>query len=311
MTVTADQFLDELKRRITVPANQVLLTNTNLLNMTHEVMQEKLTPLILSTNQNYYVTETAIELVAEKKLYDIPYRAIARSLRDVKLRIGTDDNTTSSLPLIALEDLQFYPAIGTPSGICFIGDKLRIVPTPVDASRQVVVYYDRQPSRPVQANQACKVVAISGDTVTCDSVPSDYVAGSVIDFIDGKAACSLKGMDVEVTNVAGTQISFGVDAVPEELAIGDYISFAQTSPVMQMPDECSPLLQLWTAERVLYAIGDFEGANLLVSRAKEVRDEILKMLAPRIEGSQTKIINRNGLLRRNLGVWRLRGGFYG
>lgn len=311
MTTTVDSFLAKTKRRVTVPSNQVLLDNDNMLSMADDVTREQMVPLIMSVNQNYFVVETEIPVVTDQTVYDIPYRAIGRGLRDLKMQQGSDLNAISSMSLIALEDAhRFGNNANPPLYFYFRGDKIILAPTPQSSDYTMLCWYNLQPSRYVETTAAALVTSITGDTVTCATVPSTMVAGVDVDFVQGRSGCSILDMDVEISSVSGNDIVFATDAVPTGLAAGDYISLAGTSPVIQMPDEAVPLLECWTAERICYAIGDFDGAQILVNRAQKIEENLKKVLTPRIEGAQTKIVNRSGLLRgQGFNSWRYRGGY--
>lgn len=313
MTTTVDTFLGRLKRRITMPENQALLTTGQILEMADDVTRERIVPAIMSVNQNYFVVPYEETLEAEVAVYDIPYRSIGRGLRDLKLRNGTSDtDTVSNLALIALEDAHQFGGPGVPSGFYFRGDKVVLVPAPISAAYKLLGWYNLQPSSYVQVSDACLVSSISDDTVTCSSVPSTFIAGTEIDFVQGKSGCSILSMDVSITGVSGSQVTFATDAVPDDLVAGDYIALKQQTPVLQIPDEAVPLLEAWTGERILYAVGDFEGAQILANRAEEIKRNCLDVLSPRVEGEPTKIVNRNGLLRgKGFNSWNNRRlGYY-
>ena len=302
MTVLVDTFLARLKQRITVPANQVLLTDAQMLGFADDVTKERIVPLILSCNQNFFVYEPEeITGVADQEAYSIPYRSIGRGLRDLKVRWGDEGNGLSNMTLVALEDAHQWSdgsLMNSPMGFYFRGDKIVVVPRPSTDGWTLFAYYNMQPNDLCEGSDACYVESIASNVVTCTSVPSTFDAGVAIDFIKGKSGCSTLDFDVDISNVAGTQITFAsADDIPTDLAEGDYISLAKTTPVVQLPDEAVPLLECWTAERICYAIGDFDGAQVLANRATEIASNLRMVLSPRVEGAQTKIVNRNGLLR--------------
>lgn len=312
MTTTVDSFLTKVKRRITIPSNQELLDNDDMLAMADDVTREQMVPLIMSVNQNYFVTTSNIPVEEGVTVYDIPYRSIGRGLRDLKMVQNGDSSAISDMAMIALEDAHRFGSIANPSlYFYFRGDKIILVPEPQSSDYTMLCYYNLQPSQYVQNTDAALVVSIAGAVVTCSSVPDSMIAGVDVDFVQGKSGCSILEMDVEILTATSTTITFASsDDIPEDLVAGDYISLAGTTPVIQMPDEAVPLLECWTAERICYAIGDFDGAQILVNRAQKIEENLKKVLTPRIEGAQTKIVNRRGLLRgQGFNSWRYRGGY--
>lgn len=308
MTVTCDQFLVGVKRSITIPANQQLMTDQDMLDLGSDSIRDKMIPLLMSTNQNFFVTTYLQNLVVGQSKYPIHYRAVARGLRDLKLVNST--NNTMDLRLIALEDEHLFANQAQPVGFYFSGDSIMIVPSPIVAGTQLKQFFNLQPNQLVCTTDAAKVTAVAAGVLTCSSVPTTIIAGSVVDFVQGRQGCSTLGMDVVVTSVSGTQIFFTAADIPTDLIIGDYVALAQQSPVVQLPDEAVQLLETLTGMRVLQAIGDYEGAKSNQVSAMQQEKDLLKILQPRIEGESTKVINRNGLLRgRGMSYFRSRGGF--
>lgn len=308
MTVTCDQFLVGVKRSITIPANQQLMTDQDMLDLGSDSIRDKMIPLLMSTNQNFFVTTYLQNLVVGQSKYPIHYRAVARGLRDLKLVNST--NNTMDLRLIALEDEHLFASQAQPVGFYFSGDSIMIVPSPIVAGTQLKQFFNLQPNQLVCTTDAAKVTAVAAGVLTCSSVPTTIIAGSVVDFVQGRQGCSTLGMDVVVTSVSGTQIFFTAADIPTDLIIGDYVALAQQSPVVQLPDEAVQLLETLTGMRVLQAIGDYEGAKSNQVSAMQQEKDLLKILQPRIEGESTKVINRNGLLRgRGMSYFRSRGGF--
>lgn len=311
MTVTSDRFLQGLKRRITIPANQPLMTDQAFLDLASDVIRDRMVPLFLSTNQNYFVTFQDLPMVQGRKKYPIHYRAIGRALRDLKLKYSLDNIRMVDMRLIALEDEHLFINQTLPTGFYFSGDSIMVVPEPNANTYILRQFFNLQPNRMVTMDQASRVTAISGAVVTVDALPTTFQANVLVDFIQGIAGCGTINFDVPIAGASGNQITFSSVDLVLDLSPGDYIALAQESPVMQLPDEAQQLLETATADRVLYAIGDYEGSAALQKDAKLQEVNLLKIIQPRIEGEQTKIINRNGLLRgRGYNYWRVRGGYY-
>jgi hypothetical protein len=311
MTVTSDRFLQGLKRRITIPANQPLMTDQNFLDLANDVIRDRMVPLFLSTNQNYFVTYVDFPMTQGVKKYPIHYRAIGRALRDLKLKYNLDNIRMVDMRLIALEDEHLFINQTLPTGFYFSGDSIMVVPEPNSSTYIMRQFFNLQPNRMVTMDQAAKVVAIAGNVLTVDAIPAAFLPPLKVDFIQGKAGCSTISYDVTLQGAASNQLTFASASDLAGVEVGDYVALAQESPVMQLPDEAQQLLETATADRVLYAIGDYEGSAAMQKDAKLQEMNLLKIIQPRIEGEQTKIINRNGLLRgRGYNYWRVRGGYY-
>lgn len=311
MTVTSDRFLEGLKRRVTIPANQPLMTDQDFLDLANDVIRDRMIPLFLSTNQNYFVTYVDIPMVQGQKKYPIHYRAIGRALRDLKLKHNLDSTRMVDMRLIALEDEHLFINQTLPTGFYFSGDSIMVVPEPNAGVYILRQFFNLQPNKMVTMDQGARVTSVVGDVVNVDVKPNAMVGGVLVDFVQGKAGCATLAYDVAIQSVGSSELVFSPGSVPTDLSAGDYIGLAQQSPVMQLPDEAQQLLETCVADRVLYAIGDYEGSQALQKDAVAQERNLLKIIQPRIEGEQTKIINRNGLLRgRGYNLWRVHGGYY-
>lgn len=309
MTVTTTQFLASVQRLITEPSNQSLLNDADFFAIGDRKMQDTLVPLIDSLNGEFFVRTTDIDMVIDQNEYRLPTRALARKLREVKLR--NSSNIRFDFPKISIEREQLYQVNGVPFGFYFKGDRFVVVPTPTTDQFTIQYWYFLGPGSMIPYADAAIVTGISGDDVTVSSVPTAITTGSVIDFIQGTSGNSCIEIDKTITNVAGNTITFATGVVPTDLEAGDFISIAGTSPVLQIPDPAVPFLVTLTAMDVLQALSDFEGYDRLFQIAYgNGRDpgqyqNIKLLLEPRIEGEATKIINDYGLLNRGWrGRWR-------
>ena len=104
-------------------------------------------------------------------------------------------------------------------------------------------------------------------------------------------------MATRTTTITTTTIVMTAD-LPESLAIGDWISLNGTTPVIQCPVELQPLLEQEAANFCLRAQGDLEAYKAGKEEAKEMRDDLKKMISPRISKEGKKILNNSGILRR-------------
>lgn len=311
MAITADKLIDGVKRRITMPASQVLLQNADILAFADDVLKIQIIPLLESLNQEYFVYSEEIPLVASQSEYSIPYRAIGRTLRELK--IVDTSGSVRNLAKVAIEDVQTFATAGWTAGFYFKSDKIALVPeVPSTLSGDVSLqtWYRMPPSDLVETSAAALVSSVNDPVVTVTSVPSDMIAGSEVDFIQGKSGSTIYSIDKVISNISGTQITFPASTVPSELAAGDYISLKMTSPVINfIPNEVYPLVESFTAHRCLESIGDFDGADRLSKhiygdgkKLGEI-DNIKMLLEPRIDGEPTVIVNRYGLVRGNK-FWR-------
>lgn len=307
MAILADELVTGVKRRITLPSNKSLIQDADILAFGDTVMRDTIVPMVLASRQSYYLTKTLVAVTAEEDTYDIPYRAIARALRDVKY---SQDGTLSrsqwqDLQQLEIEDLQEHADTGTPYAFYFEGDKLVLVPCPTSSSEAIVYFYDLAAARLVLTTACVKVGSIGATSVTASgAIPSTFAPDVVVDFLEARSGHSTRAFDVSVTGVSGgTMLTFAAGAIPTDLRVGDYVALAGYSPVIQAPDDVFPLLETETARYVLSAISDFEGMAALKADVEKQAPALKGLIEPRVRGEPKKIVNSNGLLRRGRGTW--------
>ncbi len=301
MAITSDRLLNGVKRRVTIPARQSLLDDADILAFADDIISSRVVPLVESVNQEYFVTVADTPLVAGQSLYSIPYRAVGRALRELKMQ---DSNTNiRNIALIALEDAQLFTQSTLTLGFYFLGDKIKLVPdvpSSISVDQTLKMWYRLAPSNLVTVSSAALVGSVSGDDVVCVNVPSTLMNGVSVDFIQGRSGNTIYSTDKNIINVNGTTLTFSPGDVPTDLVAGDYISLSQTSPVINfIPNECYSYIESQTAYRTLTAIGDFDGANILQADISVEEKNIKMLLEPRIDGEPTIIVNRFGLVRGN------------
>lgn len=300
MAKTGDQILTGIKRRITIPQSQPLLLNDDILAVADDVVQSRLVPVLISMRQDFFVTTKDVTIVANQVEYDIPSRAVGRTLRDLKRKV--DGTGKVDVTLVGIEDEHFSALTGIPNQFYFKGDKVCLSPKPSGGGDILEMWYELMPSKLTTTDKAGRIVSIGTSDVTVSQVPSTLQIGTVCDIVAGQAGHSCKLLDSAITNIAGNVIHFS--SIPTNVAVGDYVTVAGYSPVMQLPDECYPYLETETCYRLLQSISDYEGAKFLQADIEVELKNLKMLLEPRIQGEATKIIPRMGLARGARSRWK-------
>ena len=306
MSKTTTEFLASVKRRITMPAQQSLLSDPAILSLGDDCIASYIAPMLVTTMQDYFVYVVDVPLVSGQSSYDIPYRAMGRTLRDLKAIITSNPDNVRNMVKISLEDAHLFRTnVGTssPYGFHFQGDKIVVVPEPTDATNSLRIFFELPPNKMIEVGDAGLITGISGGDITVSSTPSSFSTSSLTDFIAGRQGNATRSFDIAPTNIAGNIITYAIADVPSTLVVGDYIALAEQTPVLQIPDSCFPWLVTKTGRRVLNAIGDFEGYRALDDDDKDEELRLSKILQPRITGEQTKIVNRYGLARQGRSIY--------
>lgn len=312
MSQTTTEFLRGLKRRITMPANQVLLDDEDILAIGSDILHLKMTKILKAARQNYLLVFKDIPFVADQSHYDVPYRAVVGGLEDVKYLLS-DGITLRDLTYITVEELYRYGNTATyPEAFYFQSDQVAFAPTPAAASGGFRAWYHRQLSSLCPVADAGRVtdiaIGVTNTVVTVDNAPAEFVSGAIIDFVKNRSLTTILYEDATITNVAGTQLTFVNAEVPSRLIVGDWVSMAQTIPVLPLPDEAYDYFEGLVGVDCLAAIGDNEGSKELQKEVDDAEKDIKSLLEPRIDGQPEKIVNYHGLLRQ-MGNRRRFGGY--
>lgn len=314
MAWTTTQFLTALKRNVTVPANNFRFTDTDLLSMADEQMQTFMLPLITSLRQEFFVRQENVALVADQANYKIPYRAVGRTLREIKCADSiSDPQTVYNLVYVLPEDTQrfiFNNVAGNAVGYTVRGDNIVILPTPnTGITQNLQFFYELIPSQLIAVEDAGVVSSVNTGTgaVTMVAAVDDFATGDTMDLVDYQSGNAVIGLDLVNASVSSNIVTFDPDdlpVAPNALKAGDYVCLANQTPVLQIPNEAFFVMVQAVSVKVLEAQGDFEGMNAAQEKLKENIEGLTKLLVPRVESDAPTIINNNGLIsNRNQRSW--------
>lgn len=285
-----DEFLTLVKATANIPTSQSTFTDEEILAFASDEMRNKITPLILSTREEYLVYEKDISLVASQKAYSIPNRAIGMKLREVQF---LDSNSNIyNLSRIDIENISSLDntGTGTPKGFYLRGNKVILYPTPSSSEGSLRLTYFRRPSKLIGTSLASQISAINTGTnvVTVSSLSdTNITTNAKIDFISQTPFYDSLGDDYTISTISSLDITFS--SLPDDLAVGDYVCFADNSAFIQIPEELTGLLVARTVLRIFESQGDAESAKNISYRIKDLQEDILDVLTPRVEGEPKKV----------------------
>lgn len=293
------QLLASIKTSITVPSYQPRFSDDDLLSLANDEQLSLVVSEMKKLREDYFSIRSEIPVTALNENIYIPARAIGRTARDI--RYQTPSSLEYNLPRIQLEDTYFYTnsQSGTPVGFYILGDYVVLLPTPSEDGT-CIFYYDFKPSNIVKMNRVAKITAVGPDYVTVVGVPTNITIGSLTDITRQTPAYKVTYYDKSITNISGTTITLqGFSTLNPITGVvpGDYISLAQETGLVQMPDEAQQVLVQAVAVRVLEALAIPDQLKIVQDIYQRKIRLLRDTMQPRVEGANKKIINRNGLLR--------------
>lgn len=284
-------------------SNQNLLTDNDIVRIASEELQSVVLPFIESVKGEYYTTFDDEPFVQNKSNYVLPTRATGTKLRDVCLL--DMQNNEVNLRYIAPEDLKsswayapyqfgFYPKDN--EIILVLGNNIGS-----GNYNSVRMIYFRRPNTlcttaviDVTTANAGQVISIDAgmNQLTLDFAPPSWTTSTLIDIINSMPPFQSRGDDLVITNISGAVLTFS--SLPSTIQVGDWVSEANFSPIMQIPVEAIRWLETLTSARVLQYTGD-PAWQVFQSQAEQNKKDLNQIICPRVDGSPAKIPVRNSL----------------
>jgi hypothetical protein len=303
MSYLTSDLITAIKRRAAVPTSQVTFTNTDFLALTDEEIRSKMVPLILKTQEEYFIRLYDYAVTANQAGYLIPTRAIANKLRNVQIVDSNNDLNRADLERLSPEDLfsgysgSAYVTIQK-SGFYLEGNKVVLFPTPNQTQSLLRLSYYCRPNVLVETTDCAKVTAIdtTNKQITVDALPSTISTSTPLDFVKANPGFECSAIDQTPTNIAGMVLTFA-SALPSDLAVGDYVCLAGQSCVVQIPVELQPLLTQYVVVRVLSAQGDSQALADAGKELQKLEENALLLISPRVDGKAKRVTNGRSLSR--------------
>lgn len=297
-------LLDDIKTRGAIPTNQQTYTAQRLLNFANAVMGAKVVPGVLRAREAYYGVDYDHTLDARLTGYLIPHRFVGGKLDCVAFVSGNQRQRAVLLFEANVEDYQ-VTANTTPG---FYLKRNRIFPLPSDGGNWDTLRLSgfMRPNKIVDpTTAAARITAINTGTrtLTCDStsfpIPSSWTTASVFDLLQDEENYDWWAIDQGISAITSTTIQFAT-TLPTDLAVGDWVSLAGTTPTIQVPSEFHPYLAQEVANICLKAQGDKVAYEAGKEEAKLLYDAALLTITPRVESVGKKLVNYTGMLRRRM-----------
>lgn len=285
---TTDLLLASIERQSFSPANQSTFTSADMLSLADETTVTSILPAILGAREEYYISTQDFTITTGQSNYAINQRSVGLTVRMIQL-IDSSGNIYE-LPRIAPEKLSLFSgASSTPVGYYLQANDIVIFPTPTTTLNTLRVFFPLRPGNLVSTTAIGVVSAIDSvlNTVTLTTIPSTWITGNSFDFISQASGHSYIAIDQVSSLVSGSVIS--LSSIPSRLTVGDYISIAGQSALVQMPPDFCPILAQFVASEMLLDMNQPNGEKLLAKAARNL-EVATKMLLPRTVGEQELIL---------------------
>jgi hypothetical protein len=288
--------LNPLSNNTFQPADIVTLMGCNL--------SLGVVPLIKKTQQNYFVMNVDVPIVAGKSSYTMPTRAIGNALRDVVLLDASGNE-------VALNNLEreyikvqfpfnFVPSIWS-FGQYVTANEINLYNTLVQSYTAYTLRFitERRPGELTLSSNCGQISAITGNVLTLSYVDPAWTTATTFDIINPLPPFQSIADDATVTLINGYQIT--LTTVPTGLAKGQWICPAMMSCIPQIPYEFFPLLIEMTVADVARALDMSQLLAATNASIAEFKANALALARPRVTGSPKIIINKDSFNRNAFG----------
>jgi len=305
---TTTELLSTLRLLPLMPSVQALFSDDNLLTILTFEMVSKIYPIIDNQSEEYFVTLDDIPYNPAQKQYQIPSRTLGGKLRAVSF--VDSNNNEIRIPRLRPEDimsnvnatgLAINPALW---GFYLSNNMVQLYLGSYTGSSQSYKFlrlrYIRQPNQLVAVDACAQITAIVGNVVTVNAVPGTFTTTQDYDMISNTPNFTALQDDSVCTNISGLSMTFS--HIPTDLLgnvtlqVGDWICLSGQSPVAQIPftPGYDLLLQLGAA-KCLEIHGDVQGFNIAMSQASDMKNYLISVVTPRVDGNVIRLTTPNSL----------------
>lgn len=305
--LTGNSLVSSVRKRAMIPDDTKVYEDDDILAVLNEEMDALLLDKILILHEEHLTTHVDYD-INNTGIYDIPHRAVGNKVRDVVIIDNGQHIETFQISISELSNYKYgnetlyRPYFYVESNqIKFISKNL--------SGQKIRIYYYLRPNLITKENRAAKISSIlhtpSQVTITLTDVPKSFSVSKKYDIIGKDSPNKIKYMDLS----PNTSSNFSLNNVIfdkttsldfSELSVGDFLSFAEESPVPNIPTELHPYLAQLAAVNILESIGDTEGLANAERKLRKMEDSLMNLIDNRVELAPKKIKVRHGCLRESL-----------
>jgi len=315
--LTGDQLIKSVRKRTTVPDDTSSFTDTDILETIDEELNVQVLPTLLKLHAEHLVVTVDVPRNASGT-YEIPYRAVGNTVRDVSLINGSNTYELAQVSVGALPDYSNQVNTSQELDLFYVeSNKIKLVTPSVDYN-SIRIKYHLRPNFLTKVDKAGIIDSIVADTdadtltLTLSQVGKNFNENCCYDLVGARTPNKIKNFDLTpdsltISSVGGTgTIVFTLSDVEDyaDLIVGDYVTIAEETPVPNIPTEMHPVLAQGAAIQVLDSLGDFEALARAEKRMMEMSAATQGLVDDRVELAPKKIRPRNGTLQSRRGRYR-------
>lgn len=276
--MTSAELIAALKIHGSFPSSNDLFSDSDFLVLLNHQMKVEIIPMMMKLNEEFFIQYKDFT-ISQGSTYRIPTRAIGSMIRDLKY-IDASSNQGSLIRLYE-EDRPLKR-----SGYYMQRNSIELSDDFNTGTLRMKIF--GRPNTLVLETACARVSSIDTalNQVVVTSVPSTMTTGVYVDFVQTANPYDLLGIDYAITGVSGTTLSFS--ALPDGLAVNDYICIATEAPVPMVPEELHPVLVQSALVKTLSSKKDKAYKDELDTLMR-VKEDAINMLDPRVQDNSVKV----------------------
>jgi hypothetical protein len=290
MDFTSTGLIAQIKRRALIPTSQNLFTDSDLIAMLNEELQNRVIPYILAVREDYFLTYNEYTQNGSTTEIDIPKNAIGNKINQVNIyTASSDDSFFASVPRLTVSQINDYYG-----GYYIQGSKIKIFPQAI-TSGQLRIYYYRRPSEIVATSRTAIISTVNTNTsIVCSTnLPANITTGSNIDIVSNE-----QPWDTIAERTAGTVLNATLDLTDTtDIETGFYVASRGESPFAQIPQDTIPLLIQAVVVRMMEYMGDTNGLQAALLTYAQMESDNRNLITPRVDAQPKKISAHRRLSR--------------
>jgi len=290
MDFTSTGLIAQIKRRALIPTSQNLFSDSDLIAMLNEELQNRVIPYILAVREDYFLTYNEYTQNGSTTEIDIPKNAIGNKINQVNIyTASSDDSFFASVPRLTVSQINDYYG-----GYYIQGSKIKIFPQAI-TSGQLRIYYYRRPSEIVATSRTAVISTVNTNTsIVCSTnLPANITTGSSIDIVSNE-----QPWDTIAERTAGTVLNATLDLTDTtDIETGYYVASRGESPFAQIPQDTIPLLIQAVVVRMMEYMGDNNGFQSAVLTYAQMESDNRNLITPRVDAQPKKISAHRRLSR--------------
>lgn len=283
MDFTCAGLIEQISRKGSIPDNQTLYTNSDLIKFLNEELQNKIVPYVASIMEDYFLAEKTYQADGNTKEYLIPTDSIGNKIKSIS--VWNDGIQLNQQPRLDYNNL-----VSTVHGYYIFNNKIIFYPKAIMSNTIKISYYKRPNNI---TDLYYKITGISSNsistTLTVDIDPTALSNGTSIDIIS-KNSPFVINLNTSITSTTSTTIVIPLTTL---VNVGDYVSLEGSSAFPQIPQEIIPLLVQAVEVRIMESMGDYNAFQASVATYQQMSMDNMILITNRNEYPVRKIKNVN------------------